>query len=118
MAKTRGDAYPCAAHDGEHLRQYQIAKVELAREVMRGGGTAGGGLRIGPLDDIGDCSSPNAPVTDDDTLTEMHSLTPAHDHALRSSIACGPPILHSKILDKMNNRPYRNDSTPASIPSV
>jgi hypothetical protein len=46
MAETRGDAHPCAAHNGEHLRQYEIAKVKLAREVLSGGGTGRGGLRI------------------------------------------------------------------------
>jgi hypothetical protein len=46
MAETRGDANPCAAHDGEHLRQYEIAKVELAREIFSGDVTGSGGLRI------------------------------------------------------------------------
>jgi hypothetical protein len=46
MAETRGDAYPCAAHDGEHLRQYKIAKIELAGKVLSGGETRSGGLRI------------------------------------------------------------------------
>jgi hypothetical protein len=46
MAETRGDAYPGAADDGEYLRQYEIAKVELAREVMSGGGTCSRGSRI------------------------------------------------------------------------
>jgi hypothetical protein len=46
MAETRGDADPCAAHDGQHLRQHEIAKIQLAGKVLRGGGTASGGLRI------------------------------------------------------------------------
>jgi hypothetical protein len=45
MAETRGDAYPGAAHDGEHLRQYEIAEVKLAREGL-GGDAGSGGLRI------------------------------------------------------------------------
>jgi hypothetical protein len=33
MAETRGDAYPRAAHDGEYLRQYKIAKIKLAGKL-------------------------------------------------------------------------------------
>ena len=41
MAETRRNAYPGAADDGEHLRQYEIAKVELARKVLTGTGSGG-----------------------------------------------------------------------------
>ena len=46
-----------------------------------------------PVDDIGDCRVPNAPVTCDDTLTEEHSLTERAGHPNERARLLRPAIL-------------------------